>query len=121
MSRRTWLIATAGVFTLLVGVLVFFHPLDAKPKAEESADPAARKAGPFDGERAVAYVSAICELGPRVSGSEAMARQQELVQKHLEKNGATVTFQKFDARQKNREKGTSLPVSGMNNGLSARL
>jgi hypothetical protein len=104
MSRRTWLIATAGVFTLLAGVLVFFHPLDAKPRVEESGDPAARKAGPFDGERALAYVSAVCDLGPRVSGSEAMTRQQELVQKHFEKNGATVTFQRFDGRQPSQAK-----------------
>jgi glutaminyl-peptide cyclotransferase len=108
MSRRIWLIATAGVFALLAGVLVFFHPLDAKPKPEESGDPAARKAGPFDGERAVAYVSAICELGPRVSGSEAMAKQQELVQKHFEKNAATVTFQKFDGRQPSQAKAVPM-------------
>jgi len=107
MGRRIWLIATAGVFALLVGVLVFFHPLDAKPK-EESGDPAARKAGPFDGERAVAFVSTICELGPRVSGSEAMTKQQELVQKHFEKNGATVTFQKFDGKQPSQAKAVPM-------------
>jgi glutaminyl-peptide cyclotransferase len=103
MSRRIWLIATAGMFAILAGVLVFFHPLDAKPK-QDSGDPAARKAGPFDGEKALAYVSAICELGPRVSGSEAMAKQQEMVQRHFEKNGATVTFQKFDGRQPSQAK-----------------
>jgi len=108
MSRRIWLIATAGVFALLAGVLVFFHPLDAKPKKEDSGDPAARKAGPFDGERAVAYVTTICDLGPRVSGSEAMAKQQELAQKHFEKNGATVTLQKFEGKQPSQAKAVPM-------------
>lgn len=99
MSRRIWLIATAGVFALLAGALVFFHPLNAKPTKQDSGDPAARKAGAFDGERALAYVSAICDLGPRVSGSEGMTKQQDLVRKHFEKYGATVTLQKFDGKQ----------------------
>lgn len=107
MSRRIWLITTAGIFAVLAGVIVFFRPLDAKPK-EESRDPAARKAGPFDGERAVAFVSTICDLGPRVSGSEAMTKQQELIQKHFEKNGATVTFQKFDGKQPSQEKAVPM-------------
>jgi hypothetical protein len=102
MSRRIWLLATAGIFAVLGGVIVFFHPLCAKPK-DDPAD-AARKAGPFDGEKALAYVSAICELGPRVSGSEAMAKQQEMVQRHFEKNGATVTFQKFEGKQPSQDK-----------------
>jgi glutaminyl-peptide cyclotransferase len=98
MGRRMWLFVTAGTFALLAGVLVFFHPLDAKPK-KDSGDPAARKAGPFDGERAVAHVTTICDLGPRISGSEAMTKQRELARKHFEKTGATITLQKFDGKQ----------------------
>jgi glutaminyl-peptide cyclotransferase len=108
MGRRIWLIATAGVFAVLAGVIVFFNPLDAKPKKEDSGDPAARKAGPFDGERAVAFVSTVCDLGPRVSGSEAMTKQQELIQKHFEKNGAKVTLQKFDGRQPSQAKAVPM-------------
>lgn len=103
MSRRTGLITAAGVILLGGGAFVFFHPLDARPKPEPT-EPAARKAGPFDGERAVAYVSLLCDLGPRISGSEAMARQQELLRKHFEKCGATVTFQKFEGRQPSQPK-----------------
>jgi hypothetical protein len=108
MGRRIWLIATAGVFAVLAGVIVFFNPLDAKPKKEDSGDPAARKAGPFDGERAVAFVSTVCDLGPRVSGSEAMTKQQELIQKHFEKNGAKVTLQKFDGKQPSQAKAVPM-------------
>src|SRR4051794_22715522 len=82
MSRRTWLFATTGVFALLIGALVFLNSLGAKPKKDDSGDPAARKAGAFDGDRALGYLSTLCDLGPRISGSDAMAKQQDLVQKH---------------------------------------
>lgn len=60
------------------------------------------KAVPFDGDRAVKYLKDLCDLGPRVSGSDAMAAQQKLVTKHFEKHGAAVTRQEFTARQKSR-------------------
>lgn len=58
-------------------------------------------AGPvaFDGERAMSYLRAICDLGPRISGSKAMRLQQELIKKHFESLGATVVFQSFEAKQ----------------------
>lgn len=111
MSRRTGLIATAGLLAIAGGALVFFHPLDAKPKKEDSGDPAARKAGNFDGDRALAHLTTICDLGPRISGTEAMAKQQELIQKHFEKHGATVTLQKFEGKQPSREKAA--PMANM--------
>jgi glutaminyl-peptide cyclotransferase len=111
MSRRTGLIATAGLIALAGGAFMFFHPLDAKPKKEDTGDPAARKAGNFDGDRALAYLSVICDLGPRISGTEGMTKQQELIQKHFEKHGATVTLQKFDGKQPSREK--SVPMANM--------
>ncbi|HEX3148840.1 MAG TPA: M28 family peptidase [Gemmataceae bacterium] len=108
MSRRTGLIATAGLIALAGGALMFFHPLDAKPKKEDTGDPAARKAGDFDGDRALAYLSVLCDLGPRISGTDAMTKQQELLQKHFEKHGATVTLQKFEGKQPSREKATPM-------------
>jgi glutaminyl-peptide cyclotransferase len=89
-------------------VLVYFNTLDAK---EDSGDPAARKTGPFDGDRAIAYLSSVCDLGSRMSGSEGMTRQQELLQKHFEKHGATVTLQKFDGKQPSRDK--AVPMANM--------
>jgi glutaminyl-peptide cyclotransferase len=108
MSRRVWLFITVGLFAVLGGVLVYFNTLDAK---EESGDPAARKAGPFDGDRAIAYLSSVCDLGSRMSGSEGMTRQQELLQKHFEKHGAKVTLQKFDGKQPSRDK--AVPMANM--------
>jgi glutaminyl-peptide cyclotransferase len=107
MGRRTWLIATTGVFALLIGALVFLNTLGAKPK-KDSGDPAARKAGPFDGDRALTHLATLCELGPRISGSDAMAKQQEIVQKHFEKLGAKVTLQKFDGKQPSRDRAVPM-------------
>ena len=104
MSRRTGLVTAGGALVLLGGVLVYFNSLDAKPIKEDSGDPAARKAGAFDGDRALAYISAVCDLGSRVCGSDGMARQQELLQKHFEKHGAKVTFQRFEGKQASRDR-----------------
>ena len=90
---------------------MLFNFVNAKPEKKDPPDPEARKAGNFDGERAIAYLTAICDLGPRISGSEAMTKQQELLQKHFEKHGAKVTLQKFDGKQPSREK--AVPMANM--------
>src|SRR5262249_46530599 len=53
----------------------------------------------FDGQRAMGYLAAICKIGPRISGTEGMKQQQELVKKHFEAHGAKVELQRFSARQ----------------------
>jgi glutaminyl-peptide cyclotransferase len=111
MGHRTRLFTTLEALAILGGFLVLLGCADAKPEKKDSGDPAARKAGAFDGERALAHLSTICDLGPRVSGSEAMTKQQELLQKHFEKHGATVTLQKFDGKQPSREK--AVPMANM--------
>lgn len=57
-----------------------------------AASPAA-----FDGKRSFADLEAICEIGPRISGTEGMARQQQILVDHFTPLGATCTFQEFDA------------------------
>jgi Peptidase family M28 len=64
--------------------------------------PAAVRPVPFDGRRALGYVHDVCRIGPRVSGSDGMKRQQELVKAHFEKLGARVEFQRFAAKQVSR-------------------
>ncbi len=53
---------------------------------------------PFDGANAYEFLKAICALGPRVSGSPGMARQQELLRAHFEQLGGEVELQEFRAR-----------------------
>src|SRR5205085_9619766 len=55
------------------------------------------KSIPFDGGKAIGYLKQICDLGPRISGSEGMKQQQELLQTHFEKFGGKVSYQRFEA------------------------
>ena len=53
---------------------------------------------PFDGKAAFAHLKALCEIGPRFSGSEGMQKQQQLLTEHFTGLGATVTRQTFRVR-----------------------
>lgn len=48
---------------------------------------------PFDGTVALKRLEAICALGPRVTGSEAMRLQREMLTAHFQKLGAVVRRQ----------------------------
>ena len=52
----------------------------------------------FDGEAAFATLVEICEIGPRISTSDGMRQQQELIQTRLEELGGVVTYQRFNVR-----------------------
>ncbi|MGL5094370.1 MAG: M28 family peptidase, partial [Planctomycetia bacterium] len=53
----------------------------------------------FDGDQSYAYLKAICDLGPRMSATPAMAKQQALVENHFRALGATVVRQTFMSTQ----------------------
>ena len=54
------------------------------------------------------YLKQLCDIGPRISGSEGMKKQQELIEKHFKDLGATVTRQEFKARQRSRKADTEM-------------
>ena len=51
--------------------------------------------GPLDKDRAFGFLHNICELGPRVTGSEAMRKQQQMLADHFQKLGGRVRLQSF--------------------------
>jgi glutaminyl-peptide cyclotransferase len=53
---------------------------------------------PVDGQRAFGYLTDLCDIGPRVSGTDGMLRQQKYLKAHFEKLGGKVAFQSFTAR-----------------------
>lgn len=53
---------------------------------------------PFDGAKAMEHLEAMCAIGPRMSGSPGMARQQAYLTKVLEAAGGEVSRQEFDVR-----------------------
>jgi glutaminyl-peptide cyclotransferase len=66
------------------------------------------KGVPFDAKRSMDYLKAICDIGPRISGTEGMKKQQELIEKHFKALDAKVTYQKFTARQVSRRQATEM-------------
>jgi len=62
----------------------------------------------FDADRALKYLKQLCDIGPRVSASDGMKKQQALVEKHFKDLGATVTRQEFKARQRSRREDTPM-------------
>jgi len=78
-------------------VLAVGVPLAAqRPRTNEANVPL--KPAPIDGDRAYRYLKDICAIGPRPAGSEANARQRELVAKHFREHGATVREQPFSGQ-----------------------
>ncbi len=74
----------------------------ASDKPEREVFAADRDDVVFDAKRAMGYLEQLCKIGPRISGSEGMKKQQELLKKHFEGLGGKVEFQTFTARQKSR-------------------
>ena len=108
----------AIVVVLLVGVVLMFHPWsgNAEPPPAKPADggfasdrfPPPPVPLPFDAKRAMGYLEAICKIGPRISGSEGMKKQQGLIEKHFKDLGAKVEYQTFTARQVSRRQPTEM-------------
>jgi hypothetical protein len=109
---------TAGILVLVAALIVVGCFFMSRPSTG-SAEPPARKAEPqktefasdrgvpepaaFDADRAMGYLKAVCAIGPRISGSEGMTKQQDLLKKHFDDLGARVELQKFTGRQLSRE------------------
>src|SRR5689334_20201737 len=108
MSRRV-LFAVAGVAAAGMLVVAAFvwnsgQPANGQDRDQFAQDRGGAEAKPvaFDGARAMGYLKAICAIGPRMSGTENMEKQQALITKHFEGLGAKVTAQTFKATQKSR-------------------
>lgn len=103
----------------LIGWLMMSRPwsgnaqpaaIKGPPATEFAADrfPAPVAPLPFDAERAMGHLSDLCRIGPRISGSAGMLRQQEVLKKHFEALGAKVALQTFNARQTSVRKPTEM-------------
>jgi glutaminyl-peptide cyclotransferase len=82
-------------------VIMVLGTVAGMPTATETAETVAEEKGPefpVDGRRAFDYLVKVCAIGSRISGSEGMDEQQQLISDHFTKLGAKVGFQTFDAR-----------------------
>jgi glutaminyl-peptide cyclotransferase len=62
----------------------------------------------IDGKRAMKYLEAICAIGPRISTTAGMQKQQDLIKKHFEDLGAKVAMQPFKAKQDSRPEAVDM-------------
>jgi glutaminyl-peptide cyclotransferase len=105
MSRLMVVLLVAGALAALGGISLYrlgFNSSEEQQERTEFAQDRAVDGKPvaFDTKRAMGYLEEVCKIGPRISGTPGMKRQQELLQKHFEKLGGKVSLQRFPARQK---------------------
>ena len=104
----------AGGLLLVLAVALSFSWLffmqDGSGNAEPVAPQAAKRDGfaadrdnGFQASRAMRYLGEVCKIGPRISGTEGMKRQQKLLEAHFAALDGKVAFQRFTARQKSQK------------------
>jgi hypothetical protein len=95
---RATLIVFVGIVAI-TGVALMPRQLTEPKPADGFASNRTATIAAFDSKRALGYLRQLCDLGPRLSGSEAMTKQQDIIEQHFTKLGAKVTRQKFQAKQ----------------------
>jgi hypothetical protein len=103
---------TLGTLGYLFLMNPFSQHAEANPtrkgQREEFAADRDGSAAVIDTKRALGYLKDVCDLGPRISGTDGMKKQQELLTKHFEDQGGKVSLQKFDHRQNGRQDATEM-------------
>lgn len=104
MKRLTvGLVFGLAIFTTL-GLFYMPRLWFGNAREEFAAERAAVADVPFDVKRALKYLDAVCDIGPRISGEAGMAKQQELLAKHFEALGGKLEWQKYKATQHSKPK-----------------
>ena len=83
---------------LAAGYLLLLDGRGPNQNAEAATSQLHLKDIPFNGARAYEYLKQVCAIGPRRSGSQGMAAQQELLVAHFRKLGGQVSLQRFRIR-----------------------
>jgi glutaminyl-peptide cyclotransferase len=96
-----------AVSTIVGATLVTFVAVAYRCGAEEiarSSEAKSQVAGntskptnPLDAQRAYGYLQELCAIGPRMSGTAGMEKQQTLLEAFFKKAGGKVTLQRFQA------------------------
>ncbi len=94
-SAQTLFLAAVVLLCLLFGGILLWPAPKPAGQGGSTADRTRLEDIPFNGARAYDYLKQLCALGPRRSGSPAMAQQQKLLVAHFEKLGGKVEMQRF--------------------------
>ncbi len=95
-SRGIFVLATSVVLLITIGAISY--RLWNGPPSQTAATLNWQIPAEFDADRAMAYLEKIVAFGPRPSGSPAMLQQQAFLEDFFRKQGATVSWQSFQAR-----------------------
>ncbi|MGI9429465.1 MAG: M28 family peptidase [Bythopirellula sp.] len=110
------LVTTMLVYTMLVrmsglqAVDAVLQTAQSNAVQRDPADPAQPKLA-FNGQRSYGYLKTLCDYGNRMSGSPGMKQQQSLLEKHFRELGASVSYQRFKA--KDPLNGRRVPMANM--------
>ena len=78
------------VASALVAIALFVHVSNLHAQNSPKS--------PLDAKRALSYLKKICDIGPRVTGTKGMAKQQDLLVDHFSKLGPQLVWQEFEMR-----------------------
>ena len=98
--------ASLGWFSLMQPSTGTAQPAEQKDRKPEGF--AADRDNGFDAARAMRYLNEICKIGPRISGTDGMTKQQALLEKHFKSLGGAIEFQRFTAKQKSQKQPVGL-------------
>ena len=96
--RIRWSTFVGGAILLAAVVLLFQVEAIQLAWSQRGVGPFNAKGNPLDAARTYGYLKEVCAIGPRISATPGMQKQQALIKTHFEKLGAKVSFQEFDAR-----------------------
>jgi Zn-dependent M28 family amino/carboxypeptidase len=94
---RRWVGGLILAAALLAAAAAAFLPVTSWLGSLEAQAAMAASPAPIDGPRAFGYLEKICQLGPRVAGSEANTKQRQMVAAHFKAAGGEVREQAFQA------------------------
>jgi hypothetical protein len=118
MRRSTSVLSVMLLVALVGGLLGTGACSNAEPTAQPAQPKGAEKytmdwdakvePPAFDAKRAMGYLEEVCKIGPRMSGTDGMKKQQELLEKHFKDLGGKVSWQKFSGKQRSRREAVPM-------------
>jgi glutaminyl-peptide cyclotransferase len=109
-DKRNLLVGCLAIVTGVAIILLTRPPVNSSGDGQKGASGNWRTT-PIQGRRAMGYLQTLCDFGPRPSGSGAMARQQEFLQKYFETLGGEFRRQEFEIRHP--ETGASVTLANL--------
>jgi|GEM_PF-210586 len=95
--KRPGVWIAVGAF-LLVAVVGGILTMQGGTRRVQLGTAASAVPATYDSERAFGYLEKICAIGPRISGTQGMQQQQQLLIDFFEKQNGVVQLQAFDVR-----------------------